>query len=129
MALPLLDAGAAIASTMSNYWYATHAIAITIYATKHVYNWVSPTVVVKTNDIEMGIIKEAEDGWLDVELTGKKPSIIQSIPRIKFQFPSSTQVAERVLTTLILDVPVYTIKSVYQSPILTTLILYYMRVL
>ena len=126
MVLPF-GTGAAIVSTISKYWYATHVIAVTIYASQHIYSWISPTVVVKTCEISQEIVKEVDDGWIGVELSVKKPSIIERVPRISLQFPTTTQIAERILTTLVLDAPVYAVKSLYQSPLLITLLIYYIK--
>lgn len=127
MVFPAFGAGATVPATISKYWYATHILAVTLYASQNVYNWISPTVVVKPCEMPQEIVQELEEGWFNIEISGKKPSIIESIPRVSLQFPSSTQIAERMLTTFIVDAPIYTIKTLYQSPLLTTLLIYYIK--
>jgi hypothetical protein len=52
--------------------------------------------------------------------------IVSYIPHVSVHMPSSSEIATRAVTTLIIDLPIFTVKQLYSSPIPTIIALYAM---
>lgn len=87
-------------------------------ASMYVYAWFRPNIIIR-NDIELNEIPPREQGIVNKEL-----SLVSSLPTVSLKFPSASEIGCRVLTSVAVDVPMYTIKCLYNSPVPTAIALY-----
>lgn len=85
-------------------------------ASMYVYSWFRPNIIIR-NDIELNEITPRE-------INNKESSLVPFLPTVSLKFPSASEIGCRVLTSVAVDVPMYTIKCLYNSPVPTAIALY-----
>ena len=107
----------------------------------YAYTWFLPsiTLIKQSEEIELNDI-QASGGLNDIQASGglnniqasgslqhnkiqKKYTVIPYTP-IGIKFPSPYDITSKILTTVIIEVPIFVAKSFYTSPITTTIALY-----
>jgi hypothetical protein len=85
---------------------------------KYGFSWFAPTVsIVKSQEIEL---QTPEDKRLS---KNKCTALIPYIP-IQITMPTAYDVSVKIISTTVVEIPLYIIKSLYNSPIPTAVALY-----
>jgi hypothetical protein len=87
---------------------------------RYVYAWLRPNVVIK-KEVELDKLYSKDSGKDKRE---EDWFILSSLPSVSIQFPSFSEIGFRVLTSMAVDVPIYTMKCLYKAPVPTAIALY-----
>ena len=105
-------------TTIGPVWLNVNVITGGICTAQYIYKWMKPAVTVEYDDVT-DIDNITEDDWINID-TIKNTGLL-TLPRIRFKFPSMYNIMERVLITLVTDVPEYAI----MNPAIMNIILLY----